>query len=181
MGSMIGAIFGLIYVETNAGSLPLPAPAALRVAGAAAFVGLVVLLVAFRGRPHPPADRPQAGGFGPGYWLVVTGEAVAIVAGSAILTGPLGLPGHGVVAWVSVVVGVHFLSLAAIWRMRPFCVLGAAIAACGIAGLLAAGVAASATVIAAVGGVAPGVLLFTLAYWEALKSASAGQGQPLRQ
>jgi len=39
-----------------------------------------------------------------------------------VLNGPAGLP-NAVVAWVSVVVGVHFLMLAAIWRLRLFRVL----------------------------------------------------------
>jgi hypothetical protein len=39
--------------------------------------------------------------------LVVAGEAAAIPAGAVLLNGPAGLP-HAVVAWVSVVVGVHF-------------------------------------------------------------------------
>jgi hypothetical protein len=90
-------------------------------------------------------------------------EGAAIVAGSAILTGPLDLPGRGVIAWVSVVVGVHFVALGAIWGGRLFHVLGSAIAACGIAGLVAAGVAASGAIVASFGAVVPGVLLLASA------------------
>jgi len=42
------------------------------------------------------------------------------------------------VAWVSVVVGGHFVMLAGIWRLRLFRHLGTAIALCGIVGLTAA-------------------------------------------
>ncbi len=75
-----------------------------------------------------------------------------------MLNGPAGLP-HAVVAWVSVVVGVHFLMLAAIWRLRLFRHPGAAIALCGVAELTAAGAGAPTAVIAVAGGVVPGVLL----------------------
>jgi len=60
---------------------------------------------------------------------------------------------------VSVVVGVHFVALAAIWRLRVFHLLGAAIALCGVAAVTAAAIGASSAVIDVVGGVLPGVLL----------------------
>jgi hypothetical protein len=60
---------------------------------------------------------------------------------------------------VSVVVGVHFVMLAGIWRLRLFRRLGAAIALCGIAGLTAAAAGAAPAVIAVARGVLPGVLL----------------------
>lgn len=47
------------------------------------------------------------------------------MAGAAILSGPLATPG-AVVAWVSLVVGVHFLALAAIWELSVFRFLGTA-------------------------------------------------------
>jgi hypothetical protein len=68
------------------------------------------------------------------------------------------------VAWVSVVVGVHFVVLAAIWRLWLFRLLGAAIALCGIAGLTAAVLGTPMAVIAVVGGVLPGVLLLAAGY-----------------
>jgi hypothetical protein len=98
-----------------------------------AFAGLIVLLALARGR-HTPADPGAQRGFGRRYWLVVAGQVAAIPAGAALLNGPAGLS-HAVVAWVSVVVGAHFLVLAAIWRLRLFRLLGAAIALCGVAGL----------------------------------------------
>jgi hypothetical protein len=165
LGSLIGGIFGLIYVEVNAGLLPEPWAAVLQIAAVVAFAGLAVLLARDRGRRS--AARPAArGGFGGWYWLVVAGEAAAILAGAAILNGPAGLP-RAVVAWVSVVVGVHFLVLAAIWRLPLFRHLGAAIALCGAAGLTAAAVGATPAVIAATGGVLPGILLLSASYWGA--------------
>lgn len=131
LGSLIGAVFGLIYVEANSGSPPTPVPAALRIVAAAAFVGLLALLLLAPRRPRPMTGQPEQGGFGRKYWLVVAGEAAASVVGSIILTKVFDLA-HAVVAWVSVVVGVHFIALAAIWRLSLFWVLGAAIALCGL-------------------------------------------------
>jgi hypothetical protein len=160
LGSLIGGIFGLIYVEVNAGALPEPWRVVLRVAAGVAFAGLIVLLA--RGT-RTPADPGVQRGFGRRYWLVVAAEAAAIPAGAALLNGPVGLP-HAVVAWVSVVVGVHFVVLAAIWRLGLFRLLGASIALCGIAGLIAAAGGASTAVIAVIGGVLPGVLLLAAGY-----------------
>lgn len=162
LGSFIGGVFGLIYVEVNAGVLAAPAATALRIAGAVAFAGLLALLAVNRGSGAPAAAAAR-GGFGPRYWLVVAAEVAAIAAGSALLNGPLDRP-RAVVAWVSVVVGMHFAALAAVWRVSLFRWLGAAIALCGLAGLAAAGLGASSAVIATVGGVLPGALLLAAGY-----------------
>ena len=155
-------MFGLIYVEVNAGPLAAPAAAALRIAGAVVFAGLVALLAARRG-PGASAEVAAHSGFGRRYWLVVAAEVAAIAAGSALLNGPLDRP-RAAVAWVSAVVGVHFFVLASLWRVSLFRWLGAAIALCGLAGLAAAGLGASAAVIATVGGVLPGALLLAAGY-----------------
>jgi hypothetical protein len=96
-------------------------------------------------------------------------------AGSAILGGPFDLP-RTVVAWISVVVGVHFFALAAIWRMSFFRRLGAAIALCGIAGLVAARDGASNSVLATLGAVMPGALLLAAGYWGAARGAKHHSG-----
>ena len=108
-----------------------PATTAVRIAGAVAFAGLLALLAVRRGS-GAPATAAARGGFGPRYWLVVAAEVAAIAAGSALLNGPLDRP-RAVVAWVSVVVGVHFAALAAVWRVSLFRWLGAAIALAGVA------------------------------------------------
>jgi hypothetical protein len=171
LGSLIGGIFGFIYVEANADALPDPWASALQIAAGVAFAGLVALMALARGS-HPPVSQETRDGFGRRYWLVVAGEVAAIFAGFIVLHGPAGLP-NAVVAWVSVVVGVHFLVLAIIWRLRLFRDLGAAIALCGVAGLTAAVAGAPAAVIAAAGGVLPGVLLLAAAYQGATRAAQA--------
>jgi hypothetical protein len=178
LGSLIGAMFGLIYVEANAGALPAPAALLVSIVGVMVFVGVMGVLVKGR-RPGPSSRAPAREGFGRSYWLVVGVEVAAFVGGSAIIRGPLDLP-RAVVAWISVVVGVHFFALAAIWRMSFFRRLGAAIALCGIAGLVAAGAGASNAVIATLGAVIPGALLLAAGYWGATHSANhAKHEQPL--
>jgi len=169
LGSLIGGVFGLIYVEINAGALTAPAAAALRIAGAVVFAGLVALLAAGRrpGAGSAGTEAPTRGGFGPRYWLIVAAEVAAFIAGSALLNGPLDRP-RAVVAWVSVVVGVHFFALAALWPVSLFRWLGAAITLCGLAGLAAAGLDASDAMIATLGGVLPGALLLAAGYAGAL-------------
>jgi hypothetical protein len=167
IGSLIGAAFGLVYVEANAGSLPGGVVTALRIAAALAFLGLIALLArGSRARSDEP-KRP-GGQFGTVYWLVVAAEVFAIFVGAAIVRGPLGLE-DAVVAWVSVVVGAHFVALAEVWGgMRFFRGLGLALGLCGVAGIAADAAGASTAVVATFGGVLPGVLLLGAAYVGAL-------------
>lgn len=175
LGAAIGGAFGLIYIEVNAGSLPAPWALTLRIAAGVAVAGLALLL-AFAARvlsrSATSADSEPRAGFGARYWLVVAAEVAAIWAGAAILSGPVGRP-HAVVAWVSVVVGVHFFALAALWRLRLMGYLGAAMALCGVAGLAAAFAAAPGAVVAAAGGLLPGLLLLAAAYRAAVGALTA--------
>jgi hypothetical protein len=168
LGSLIGGAFGLAYVEVNAGSLPTGVAVVLRIAAGVAFLALIAILFRSRDEATPRGGGPSASEFGTGYWLVVAAEVVAIFVGARVITGPLGLPSHAVVAWVSVVVGVHFVALAFVWDRPYFRVLGYAIVACGAAGIAAAALGASAAVVATIGGVLPGALLLAAAYWGAL-------------
>lgn len=169
-GLLIGAAFGLIDIEANAGvALPSPASTVLRALGVSAFVGLILL--APRTRPAPQNGATGGVSFGRGYWLVVAGEVAAIAIGNAVLSGPLDAP-HAVVAWVSVVVGAHFFGLAVVWRMPFVRRLGAAIALCGALGFVAAAAGASAAPIAAIAGLAPGALLLGTAYWGSVATRS---------
>ena len=68
-GSFIGGVFGLIYVEVNAGVLVAPAATALRIAGAVAFAGLLALLRLNGGSDAPAAAaRRLSSGHGTGWW-----------------------------------------------------------------------------------------------------------------
>lgn len=163
LGSLIGAVFGLIYVVVNTGQLPSAASVPLRVLGFLAFVA--VLGATYRRRGGPALDAPDKGrGFGPAYWLVVAAEVIALLVGVRVLSGPFESP-HAGVAWVSFVVGVHFFALAVVFRDSFFHWLGAAITVCGVLGLALAVGGASEDPIALVSGVVPGALLLASGWW----------------
>jgi hypothetical protein len=176
LGLLIGSVFGLVFVEVNSGALPTAVGVVVRVVGGLAF--LLVLIGIGRLRPIPISARPAhaAGiGFGRGYWLVVAGEVVAIVAGARLLSGPLDAPRAGV-AWVAFVVGAHFVGLAVVWAEPIFGRLGGSIAVCGVVGLVLGLTDASNAAVAAAGGVLPGALLLGFALWAVLPSARGGSG-----
>lgn len=165
LGLTIGSAFGLVFVLVNAGPLPSPWPLLLRVAGVVAFVG--VQLVLWQAARRPAHDRTYGGGgFTRGYWLVVAVEVVALVVGPQVLARVFDAPEAGV-AWVSLVVGLHFTALAVVWREPSLHVLAAALTACGVAGLALAAAGAGEAPIAVVGGVVPGFVLLTGAAWAA--------------
>ncbi|MCQ4040548.1 hypothetical protein ACFOSC_21560 [Streptantibioticus rubrisoli] len=147
---LIGGAFGLVFVEVDAGALPSPASVALRVLAVAAFLGLAVAL-----RRARPAGSSGAGRFGREYWLVVALEVVAGVAGIVVIKAALHAP-QATVAWISFVVGLHFLGLAVVWRRPRLHWLAAGLTACGAAGLALAGCGCPAAAIAATAGVVPG-------------------------
>lgn len=103
-------------------------------------------LVGEGARPSAGADggegRPSAGGmFGSGYRWVVLGEAIALFGGFPVLR-QLGAPTQANVAWIAVVVGVHFLVLARVWRQPTVLFPGVGLTLLGVAGFaLVAGAA----------------------------------------
>ena len=93
------------------------------------------------------------------YWLIVALEAGALFGGLAVINGVL----HDTavsVAWVALVVGVHFFGLARIWRMPLYCWLGAALAILSLAGFLIYALGGSAAMVALVAGVGSGAALY---------------------
>ncbi|MFD0272897.1 hypothetical protein ACFVHB_03175 [Kitasatospora sp. NPDC127111] len=162
-GRLIGAIFGLVFVVASAGNLPTAVGVPLRVLAIGTFVGLFIALR--RGRtPRAAADRAAAPLFGRGYRLVVAAEVVVGLAG-LVLINPVLHATRASVAWIALVVGLHFFGLAVVWRMPSIRLLAAAMSACGGAGLVLAVCGASAAVIAAVAGIAPGVMLLGSVWW----------------
>jgi hypothetical protein len=166
LGSIVGAVFGLVYVLVNAGPLPRAVGVPLQGLGLAAFA--VVLLAVARADDH--GGRPPNAGSQGAYWLVVAAVIAALAAGLAALNGPLDAPQAGV-AWVSFVVGVHFVALGAVFREPFFHRLGGAIGVCGLVGLAFAAAAAGAETIAVVSGIVPGALLLASGWWGARQAA----------
>lgn len=156
-GPLVGAVFGLVFVLANAGALPSLVAALLQ---GIAFAVFVAIMLTQCHRPGRPAAQVEASGraFGRSYWIVVAGEVSAIVLGLIVLAGPLDTP-QAAVAWISLVVGLHFFALATVWQQPLMRVLGAGIAACGAVGLVLAATGASDAAIAVTAGVVPGVLL----------------------
>lgn len=164
LGVLIGAAFGLAFVVINAGELPSGIGLTMRILVVIAFLGLIGLLAGAR-RPatHLSTDTPQPAMFGRGFWMVVFAEVVIGWAGLIVVNGVLDSPDADV-AWIALVVGLHFVGLAAIWQASSIGWLGAAIALCGMAGVLLAAPGASAATIAAIGGLAPGALLMGVSW-----------------
>lgn len=158
LGLTIGTTFGLVFVLVNAAALPSPWSLALRVAGVVAFLAVQLAIWAAAQHPVSPASAGAGGGFTRGFWVVVALEVVALIGGIRVIAGVFDAPEAGV-AWVAVVVGLHFSALAVVWAERSLHVLAAALTACGTAGLLLAATGAGEAAIATVGGVLPGFVL----------------------
>jgi hypothetical protein len=166
---LIGAAFGLVFVLANTSSLATAVAVLLRVLGVVAFLAVVIAVR----RPGPTTGtRAGGGGFGRRYWLVVAAEVLAIWFGLALLNGRLHTP-HAAVAWVSSVVGAHFIALAFVWRNPLLHWLGAALLGCGVVGLVLAGRGTDAGVIDLVGGVLPGAVLLGFGLWGSTRGASS--------
>ncbi|GIL30791.1 hypothetical protein [Actinocatenispora comari] len=181
VGSLIAIAFGMVFVVVNSGGLATPWPTVVRLAGVAVAAGLLIALVVRRPRPAPRAreagtrardvgtpgstERAGAGATFFGYrrfWVIVAIEAVALFAGLYVINGVLG-HSEVAVAWVAVVVGVHFVGLGRAFRLTRFHVLGAAMTALGVAGFVLGAFGAGAPVIGLVSGVLSGVALFATA------------------
>ncbi|HEU4674672.1 MAG TPA: hypothetical protein VFS29_01700 [Motilibacteraceae bacterium] len=174
LGSSIAAVFGLVYVAVNTGPLPAPVAWPLRALALLAFLAVAVAVARRRGRDD--ASGASAGGvlgLGRAYWTVVLVEALALFGGVRVLSGPLGRPEAGV-AWVSLVVGVHFFALAVVFGQPSFHLLGAAVTACGAVGMVLALSGAPVGLVDLVAGVLPGALLLAAAWWGAHREPGAG-------
>jgi hypothetical protein len=175
VGSLIAIAFGTVFVVVNSGGLATPWPTVVRLAGVAVAAVLLIALFVRRPRPGPTAPNPGTGGStdragaGPAtffgyrrFWVIVAIEAAALFAGLYVINGVLG-HSEVAVAWIAVVVGVHFFGLGRAFRLTRFHVLGAAMTALGVAGFVLDAVGAGAAVIGLVSGVLSGVALFATA------------------
>lgn len=156
-GSVLAAIAGVLLVELTTGSVSPVPHVVLRAVGLAEFAALVVTVYLVRAAlpPQPQAHRAVP----PAYWLLVAAQMALFGLGLLLGREVLHIH-HGVVAWICVVVGLHFVGFAGLCASSLLRWLGAAVVASGTVGLvLAARDASSATV--AVTGVVAGFLLLT--------------------
>jgi len=159
IGSLVAIAFGTVFVLVNSADLATPWPLAVRVTGlvvAAALVAGLVIVARSTEASSPvdgPDDRHRR------FWLVVLLEAAALFGGLAVINGVLDRPSVAV-AWIAVVVGVHFFALAAIWRMPMYRWLGAAMTVLGLAGFLIDALGGDRAVVELVAGVGSGAALY---------------------
>ncbi len=173
MASLIGAVLGLVYILVNASKVPDTPAITLRILAILVFVAVYL---AIRHVPAPDefsADGDsavdRAGAFDRQYWAIAAIEFVVGIAGIAIIAGPLHHE-EASVAWISLIVGINFLSLAQTWSQRGIGRLGGVIAVCGVVGLVLAFANASDESVASIGGILPGAILLGASWWAAHRS-----------
>jgi hypothetical protein len=161
VGSLIALSFGTVFVMVNSGDLPDPWPVVIRVAGVLAAIAL--LIGSLRAGRLAAVARPGdvAGYADRRYWYAVAGEVVALFGGLYVINQVLDRP-EVAVAWVAVVVGVHFYPLGWAWRMPFFYWLGTAMTLLGVAGFVAYALGAPDGVVGLIAGVGSGVALYTM-------------------
>ncbi len=174
IGSIVAAVFGLVYVVVNSSHFAAPVMWVVRACAVAAAVAIAIALASRRGE--------MAGGRGGAvndtarhtyprsFWLVTAGEVIALFGGVLVINRVFHRP-EASVAWVSIVVGVHFLPMARMFSQRFFYLMGAAIIVCGLVGLVLVARHAPEAVIAAVSGVVPGAILLGFGLWGSRRRA----------
>jgi hypothetical protein len=156
---MVAITFGTVFVLVNSAGLPAPWPFVIRAVGllvaALLIVGLVLVVSKASSATHAPAsefiDRR--------YWLIVASEVGALFGGLVVVNGVLHRTAVSV-AWVALVVGVHFFGLARIWHMPLYHWLGSAVTVLGLAGFLIYALGGSAAIVGLVAGVGSGMALY---------------------
>ncbi|MEO3886367.1 hypothetical protein [Nonomuraea sp. B5E05] len=158
-GLLVGAVFGAVFVVVNAQSpLNTVTVNVLRVAACLAAAGVLAMWFATARKERQEGEaRAQRGMFGRGYLLIVAAEVILLFGGLRVLSA-WGLPEQANVAWVALVVGVHFVALAPVWKDWSIAVPGVVLTLLGVAGLVMTPTAAVAWV-PVVSGVLSGVVL----------------------
>lgn len=153
IGSIVGAIAGLVFVLVNAGAVT--ASLLWRIAAAVAFAA-VIWFVVLRGpdvEPEPPSREALRT-----YGISVVAMVVAIPVGARILSDVLDKP-NAVLVWVVFVVGAHFLPFAHAFRLPVFRWLAASLIVVSIIGVVPTLASNSATAAGGTGVAAGFVLL----------------------
>ena len=173
IGCLIALSFGTVFVLMNSGGPDEPWPWVIRGTGLA--VAAVLLVALFRTARAARAAQPSGPGFAdPRFRVNLGAEVLALFAGLYVINSVLNRPALGV-AWVAVVVGVHFFALGWAWRMSFYHRLGAAMTALGVAGFAAYAAGAGAGTVGLISGVGSGLALFATVA-TILRQARTGPG-----
>lgn len=150
LGRPAGSLIGAAFglVLVVVNAGPLPAAASVPLRVLGVAIFVAVLSAVFSHRR--PRDCPPGHPVGRPYRLVVASMVIALIGGRILLDGPLGL---------------------------PFTVLGATVAACGIAGFAPVATGAGSTPLAVVSGVVPGPVLLAFAWWGARHTDRVAAGR----
>ncbi|MFC0003883.1 hypothetical protein [Micromonospora siamensis] len=159
VGSLVAISFGTVFVLVNSGGLAAPWPWVIRVVGLLVAAFLVVALLRVARREPAATGGPATGFMDRRYWIVVAVEAVALFGGLNVINRVLHRPEISV-AWVALVVGVHFFGLGWVWRMPRYHWLGAVMTALGLAGFVIHALGGGAATVALVAGVGSGLALY---------------------
>jgi hypothetical protein len=173
IGSMIAITFGTVFVLVNCAGLAAPWPLVIRVVALLVAALLIVGLVLVVRKAPPATQAPAPGLVDRRYWLIVALEAGVLFGGLVVINGVLHHTAVSV-AWVALVVGVHFFGLARIWRMPLYHWLGAAMTILGLTGFLIDALGGTAAMVGLVAGVGSGAALYA-AVGVALRDALRGR------
>jgi hypothetical protein len=173
VGSIVAITFGTVFVLVNSAGLPNPWPLVFGTVGLFVAALLVAGVVLVARRAPRAAQAPVSGFVGRRYWVIVALEAGALFGGLFFINGVLHRTATSV-AWVALVVGVHFFGLARIWRMPLYHWLGATMTVLGLAGFLIYALGGTPATIGLVAGVGSGAALYAVV-GVALKDALRGR------
>jgi hypothetical protein len=159
LGSVVALTFGTVFVLVNSAGLPAASRFVIRVIGLLVAALLIVgLVLVVRGgssaTPAPASDFVDRR-----FWLIVALEAGVLFGGLAVINGVLHRTAVSV-AWVALVVGVHFFGLARIWHMPLYHWLAATMTVLGLAGFLIYALGGPAVTVGLVAGVGSGMALY---------------------
>ncbi|MGC4940429.1 hypothetical protein [Kribbella sp. DT2] len=154
-GHVVGASFGLVFILVNSAKLGSPGRAIVSaVAVAAALLVLVSFVQVLRaGGPRKPAKQSARG-----YFVIVAVEVVLLFGGLAVLNQ---IEQTAAVAWIALVVGLHFVAFAYWWIRgnREMLAIGVLMTVLGVAGLVIAFGQQDRPLVGLVAGVGSGVVL----------------------
>ncbi|MFE7525635.1 hypothetical protein ACFU7Y_07915 [Kitasatospora sp. NPDC057542] len=157
---ILGAVLGLVFIQTGASTLPAAVEVGLRVVSPAAFIALIGAWNRWGGREEPldrTGSRPK-NAVGRNYQFIPAAGGAAIVVGILVVNRLLHTP-LATGPWIATVVSAHFFVLAALWQRPSLHALGGAMTLCAMAGLALAFGDAPTAAVGVVAGVAPGLLL----------------------